>query len=82
MSYPDYIDGKPPVITLRKYDGIEWAKTTSIDRRDGKYIIVETMNPDKIIAEIEPSDAPLLDQIFEDAHREYAKQTLINNLAQ
>ncbi|KAK6462158.1 hypothetical protein DFJ63DRAFT_335497 [Scheffersomyces coipomensis] len=26
MSYPAFVDGKPPVITLSEYDGADWAE--------------------------------------------------------
>lgn len=73
-SYPDYIDGEPPIVTLQQYDLAEWNPTTSVDRIDGKYVVVETMAPTKIIARLADSDTSILDQIFQSAHAEHAKQ--------
>lgn len=73
-AYPDYIDGKPPVVTLQQYDLADWNPTTSVDRIDGKYVVVETLNPTKIIANLADSDTPILNQIFQSAHADYAKQ--------
>ncbi|EGV63036.1 hypothetical protein PSN45_004696 [Yamadazyma tenuis] len=74
MSYPDYIDGEPPVVGMIQYDQAAWAGTTSIDRQDGVYVIVETAEPTKIVAKVDPKDTLMLDMIFQDAHKEYAKQ--------
>lgn len=73
MVYPEYVDGKPPIVSLKEYDTAPWAQTTAIDRKDSKYVIVEMQNPDKVIASIPQSDYPTLDEIFQSAHATHAK---------
>ncbi|CAH6721257.1 hypothetical protein CLIB1444_05S07074 [[Candida] jaroonii] len=73
MVYPEYVDGQPPIISLREYDTAPWAKDTAIDRKDSKYVIVEMTNPDHIVASIPQSDYATLDEIFQSAHATHAK---------
>lgn len=74
MSYPQYIDGKPPVITLKEYDTAPWASTTCMDRRDGGFVVVIMEKPDTVVARVDPKDAPILDTIFKSAHKDFSTQ--------
>lgn len=73
-EYPKFVDGKPPVITLKEYDVAPWALTTCVDRRDGKYVVVVMQTPEVIVAEINSHDNEVLDKIFRSAHDNYSEQ--------
>ncbi|RCK55911.1 hypothetical protein Cantr_05331 [Candida viswanathii] len=74
MAYPEYVDGKPPVVTLKEYDGASWAPTTCLDFRNNEYVVVIMETPETIIATIDKLDAPVLDKIFKSAHETHEKQ--------
>lgn len=74
MSYPAYVDGKPPVITLKEYDTAPWALTTCVDRRDGAFVVVVMEDPNKVVASVDPKDSPILDSIFKSAHKDFSTQ--------
>ena len=74
-SYPDFEDGKPPLITLKQYDVAPWAGTTCVDRQNGKYVVVVMQEPTKTVARIADSDSETLDTIFRLAHATHAKQS-------
>lgn len=74
MSYPEYIDGKPPVITLKEYDTAPWAGTTCVDRNDDGYVVVVMEKPEQIVAKIHPSGNDALNAIFRSAHSDYFQQ--------
>lgn len=74
MAYPEYINGKPPIITLKEYDGASWASTTCLDFRNNQYVIVIMETPETIIAIINNQDYPTLDKIFKSAHETHNKQ--------
>lgn len=75
MSYPAFVDGQAPEITLKEYDVAEWAKTTCVDRVDGKYVVVVMENPTQVVARINTDDNETLDRIFASAHKSHAEQT-------
>lgn len=72
MAYPAFVDGKPPVISLKEYDDAEWADSTCLDNRRGQYVIVVMETPEKEVAFIEKGDWAVLDQIFKSAHGKLA----------
>lgn len=74
MAYPDFVDGKPPVISLKQYDSAAWAATTCLDNRRNTYMVVEMEHPEKEVAEISAADHPTLDVIFRSAHAKHAEQ--------
>lgn len=73
-AYPEYVNGAPPVVTLKEYDVAPWAGTTCVDSRDGQYVIVVMQEPDKIVASISSEDNETLDKIFRSAHATHAQQ--------
>lgn len=74
MGYPEYINGKPPVITLKEYDGAEWASTTCLDFRKNQYVVVIMETPESIVAIIDQADNLILDTIFRSANETHNKQ--------
>lgn len=75
MSYPEYVDGKPPTITLKQYDSAPWAGSTCVDRNsEGNYVVVDMQDPSKVVAGVDEQDRDTLNQIFSSAHADYAKQ--------
>lgn len=80
MGYPEHIDGKPPVLSLKEYDQASWASTTCIDRKDGDYVVVDMQTPTQIVARVSSGDNDTLDQIFQSAHQDYAKQIAEDNV--
>lgn len=74
MSYPLFIDGKPPVVTLKEYDNAPWAGTTCVDKQGGKYVIVVMENPSQTVASVDPKDNETLDTIFKSAHKDFSDQ--------
>lgn len=74
MSYPEYVDGKAPVVTLKEYDNAPWAGTTCVDRRDGGFVIVDMQKPDQVVARVDPNDNGTLDTIFKSAHKDFSTQ--------
>lgn len=80
MGYPEYINGEAPEISLKEYDQAPWAGTTCVDRVDGKYVVVDMQNPSTVVAKVSASDKDTLDQIFQSAHADYAKQVHDNDV--
>ncbi|CAI5757607.1 unnamed protein product [Candida verbasci] len=74
MSYPEYVNGEPPIITLSEYDDASWASTTCLDHRNNQYVVVVMENPDKTVAIINEKDYEVLDRIFKSAHETHSKQ--------
>lgn len=74
MSYPAYVDGEPPVVTLKEYDVAPWAGTTCVDKEPTGYVIVVMQNPKQIVAKVDPKDSPTLDTIFKSAHKDFSDQ--------
>lgn len=74
MSYPAYVDGKPPVITLKEYDFAPWAGTTCVDRRGEDFVIVLMEKPEQVIARVDPKDNETLNTIFKSAHKDFSTQ--------
>lgn len=74
MSYPSYVNGNPPVVTLKEYDTASWASTTCVDRRDGKFVIVVMENPLQVVATVDEKDNGVLDSIFKSAHKDFSDQ--------
>lgn len=74
MSYPEYVDGKPPVITLKEYDNAPWAGTTCVDRRGGEFVVVIMEKPETVVARVDPKDNETLDTIFKSAHQDFSTQ--------
>lgn len=76
MSYPEYVDGQPPVVTLKEYDTAPWASTTCVDRSpDGKgFVVVVMQKPEQIVAKVHPSGNEALNAIFRSAHADYFQQ--------
>ncbi|CAN3354827.1 hypothetical protein DICA1_B08856 [Diutina catenulata] len=72
MSYPSYVDGKPPTISLSQYDEAEWADTTCMDHRNNQYVVVDMQEPSKVVAFIQKSDYEVLDKIFASANQKFA----------
>ena len=75
-KYPEYVDSKPPVVTLAEYDEAPWAGTTCVDSRDDEYVVVDMQKPEQVVARIAPSDNKTLDTIFKSA-----KKTFVDNVA-
>ncbi|RLV94258.1 hypothetical protein JA1_001807 [Spathaspora sp. JA1] len=67
MSYPALVNGNAPIITLQEYDVAPWAKSTCVDHRDGKYVVVIMETPETVVAEIDSRDNETLDRIFKSA---------------
>lgn len=78
MSYPTFVDGKPPVVTLKEYDTAPWAGTTCVDKRDGNYVIVVMEKPDQVVASVDERDNGVLDTIFKSAHKDFSDQLVQN----
>lgn len=78
MSYPAFINGKPPVVTLKEYDTAAWAGTTCVDKRDGKYVIVVMEKPEQVVASVDAKDNAVLDSIFKSAHKDFSDQLVEN----
>ncbi|ODV80380.1 uncharacterized protein CANTADRAFT_48608 [Suhomyces tanzawaensis NRRL Y-17324] len=74
-DYPAFVDSKPPVITLEKYDVAPWAGTTCIDFRNNDYVVVVMETPDKVVARIDAKDHEVLQRIFRSAHATHAQQS-------
>lgn len=74
MSYPDYIDGEPPVVTLKEYDVAPWAGTTCVDRRPGGFVIVVMEKPEQVVAKVDPKDNETLNIVFKSAHENFSEQ--------
>lgn len=73
-EYPEYINGKPPVITLQEYDVAPWNKTTCVDSRPNGYVVVIMEKPEVVVAQIDKSGDETLDKIFRSAKQTYAEQ--------
>lgn len=78
MSYPEYINGKPPVVTLKEYDVASWAGTTCVDRRNNKFVIVVMKDPAKVVATVDENDTETLNTIFRSAHQDFSDQLVEN----
>lgn len=78
MSYPEYVDGKPPVITLKQYDVAPWAGTTCVDRRGEQFVIVVMETPEKVVATVDSGDNETLNTIFKSAHQDFSDQLVKN----
>lgn len=74
MSYPDYINGEPPVVTLKEYDVAPWASTTCVDRRDSGFVIVVMEKPEQVVAKVDAEDNDTLNRIFKSAHQDFSDQ--------
>lgn len=74
MSYPEYINGEPPVVTLKEYDVASWAGTTCVDRRNNKFVIVVMEDPSKVVATVHENDTETLNTIFKSAHQDFSDQ--------
>lgn len=74
MSYPEFVDGAPPIVTLKQYDVAPWAGTTCVDSRPNEYVVVVMEEPTKIVARIHKDDNETLDKIFKSAHQTHAQQ--------
>ena len=74
-SYPSYIDGKPPVISLKEYDFAEWNKTTCVDKEGSQYKVVDMNEPKQVVALIDEKDNNVMDIIFRSAIETHAKQS-------
>lgn len=75
MSYPEYVNGEPPVVTLKEYDIAPWAGTTCVDRSaDGGFVVVVMEKPEQIVAKIHPIGNDKLNAIFSGAHAERLQQ--------
>ncbi|CAH2450783.1 Hypothetical protein PP7435_CHR4-0410 [Komagataella phaffii CBS 7435] len=78
VKFPDYVDGKPPVISLFQYDSAGWAKETAVDVKEsesGKYFVaVNIQKPDEVVARFEDIATPLLQKVFTDAHQTYGEK--------
>ncbi|CAK7906307.1 hypothetical protein CAAN1_30S00980 [[Candida] anglica] len=74
MSYPAFVDGAPPVVTLKEYDVAPWAGTTCVDRQASGYVVVVMQEPTKVVARIHKDDDETLDKIFRSAHSTHASQ--------
>lgn len=71
MSYPAFVNGAPPVLTLGEYDHATWAGTTCLDSRNNEYVVVVMETPEKVVATIAKSDHETLDKIFRSAKDNY-----------
>lgn len=74
MSYPPFIDGKPPVISLADYDAAPWAAPTCLDFRNNQYVVVVMETPEQQVAVIARLDYDVLNRIFLSAHAKHAEQ--------
>lgn len=74
MSYPEYVNGQPPVVTLKEYDVAPWAGTTCVDKRADGYVIVVMQEPTKVVARVHSDDNGTLDTIFKSAHTDFSDQ--------
>lgn len=66
-QFPELVDGKPPVISLREYDDAPWMSETCIDHQRGVYVVVEFNKPEHTVAFIDSKDNEKLDLIFRSA---------------
>lgn len=74
VAYPEFVNGAPPVITLKEYDVAPWAGTTCVDSQRGEYVVVVMEEPTKVVARINSEDKETLDKIFRSAHATHAQQ--------
>ncbi|ABN67815.2 hypothetical protein PICST_62408 [Scheffersomyces stipitis CBS 6054] len=73
--YPEFVNDKPPVVTLAEYDGASWASTTCLDFRNNQYVVVIMEEPEKVVAVIDSKDYAVLNRIFQSAHAQHAEQS-------
>ncbi|KAK6456280.1 uncharacterized protein RJT20DRAFT_128122, partial [Scheffersomyces xylosifermentans] len=73
--YPEFVNGKPPVITLAEYDVAPWAGSTCLDFRGLEYVVVVMETPEKVVANIDAKDYDVLDRIFRSAKATHAEQS-------
>lgn len=74
-SYPSYVDGKPPVLSLREYDFAPWNKTTCVDKEGSQYKVVDMNEPNQVVALIDEKDNTVMDIIFRSAIETHVKQS-------
>lgn len=74
MSYPEYVNGEPPVVTLKEYDVAPWAGTTCVDRRGDGFVIVVMEKPKQVVAKVASTDNGTLNAIFKGAHKDFSDQ--------
>ncbi|CDR43950.1 CYFA0S13e00870g1_1 [Cyberlindnera fabianii] len=73
-SFPPYVDGKPPVVSLAEYDDAEWARETAVDSTPEGYVAVNMNDPTHIVARLDNDATKTLDEIFKSAKQQYASQ--------
>ncbi|SGZ58071.1 CIC11C00000003088 [Sungouiella intermedia] len=78
MSYPAYVNGEPPVVTLKEYDVAPWAGTTCVDRRGNTFVIVVMEKPEQVVATVDAGDNDTLNTIFKSAHKDFSDQLVEN----
>jgi len=76
VNFPAYVDGKPPIITLREYDDAEWAQETAVDNTSDGYVAVNINDPKHIIAKLDKEAGKTLDIIFKSAKEKYVSENL------
>lgn len=76
VDFPAYVDGKPPIVTLRQYDDAEWAQETAVDSTPEGYVAVNMKDAKHIVARFDEEAAKTLDTIFNSAKKQYVSENL------
>lgn len=74
VQFPAYVDGKPPVISLKEYDDAEWAQETAVDSSKEGYVAVNMKDPNHIVATLDEEAGKTLDIIFKSAKKQYVEE--------
>jgi acylphosphatase len=77
MSFPEYVNGEPPVVSLREYDDAEWAQKTAVDSTPTGYVAVNMNDATQIVCKFDDEAAKTLDLIFKSAKTQYAKENIV-----
>lgn len=80
MSFPAYVDGKPPVVSLEDYDSAEWAQQTAVDATADGYVAVNMSDSAQVVCKFDQDAAKVLDTIFKSAKKQYVTETVVPDL--
>ncbi|CCH45685.1 hypothetical protein BN7_5270 [Wickerhamomyces ciferrii] len=81
VQFPAFVNGQPPVVSLKEYDDAEWAQETAVDNTPDGYVAVN-MNTQKIVAKFDKESESTLDTIFNSAKKQYVSENLEDVLKQ
>lgn len=80
MSFPAYVNGEPPVISIDGYDNATWAGETAVDSTATGYVAVKMDGSGHVVAKFDQEATATLDKIFKSAKKQYVQETVVPGL--